>query len=262
MKTHILWFLIIIFGLSLNVYASSPSHGVSKKSTSGAHGGSHWGYSGNEGPKHWGELSPAYAECKTGKNQSPVDISKFVGTKLDQIEFHYRGTPIHFVNNGHTLQLNYGPGSYILVGGKKYDLLQFHFHTPSENIVNGKHYDMEMHLVHKSKDGRLAVVGIFLEKADHNEVLQKIWDIIPTGAGQTVKRSVDINAKDLLPHDQSYYHFTGSLTTPPCSEGVNWFVITTPIKVSKKQQAIFFAITGKNARPVQPLNKRTVFIKK
>lgn len=236
--------------------AESGDH--QKTGASGGHGAKvHWGYSGPKGPENWGELSSAYSLCKTGKHQSPVDITDSKSAGLAKLSFNYQGTGLRVVNNGHTVQVNYGPGSDFTSGHANYQLLQFHFHTPSENAVNGRPYPMEMHLVHKDGDGVLGVVGVFLEEGPENPALQKIWDHLPTEVNrETSIDSVVVNARDLLPPEGSYYRFVGSLTTPPCSEGVQWHVLQEPIKASPAQIKAFMTLIGNNARPVQPLNAR------
>lgn len=220
----------------------------------------HWGYEGHAGPEHWGELSENFATCSSGKQQSPIDIqSSAASNNLDNIVFNYQSISPEVLNNGHTIQANYAAGSGIEVNGKHYDLLQFHFHTPSENTVDGKPYNMEMHLVHKSKDGQLAVVGVFMKQGDQNDVLQKLWDNMPQKSGEKKQlQDVKLSALELLPTKRSYSHFAGSLTTPPCSEGVNWFVMDKPIELSAAQIKKFADTIGENARPTQPLNDRTI----
>ncbi len=225
-------------------------------------GASHamWGYEGENGPANWGGMSSEFILCGQGKSQSPIDINQTYKADLEDIRFSYNATPLKVVNNGHTIQVNYGTGSSIIVDGKKYDLLQFHFHAPSENTVKGKHYKMEMHLVHKNMNNELAVVGIFLKEGRANKIIQKIWDNIPVTINEEkVVRSVSINAADLLPHEEDYYHFYGSLTTPPCSEGVNWSVMKTPVEVSEAQIRKFEEVMGHhNNRPTQSVNKRFI----
>jgi carbonic anhydrase len=166
------------------------------------------------------------------------------------------------LNNGHTIQVNYAKGSRITVGGEQYELAQFHFHTPSENTVNGKAYDMEMHLVHKNAKGELAVVGVFFQSGSQNAELDKLWRQLPEKAGeQKTLADTSLSAANLLPQDRSYAHFNGSLTTPPCSENVNWFVIREPLQASAEQISRISTIMGHNARPVQNLNKRFVLNK-
>ena len=245
--------LALAMSLSLSglAYADSSKHG------------SHWGYEGHEGPAHWAEMSKEFATCGSGSRQSPIDIDMTISADLQPIQFDYKTVKLEILNNGHTIQVNRGQGSSITVDGEKYDLLQFHFHTPSENTVGGKPYDMEMHLVHKSAKGQLAVVGVFLKAGKDNAVLAKAWEHMPSHAGHKEQvASVSLNAADLLPADRSYNRFNGSLTTPPCSEGVKWFVMKQPIEVSAAQVQAFAKVIGHNARPVQPLNDRFVLSSK
>lgn len=222
-------------------------------------GNSHWGYKGHQGPEHWGELSAKFATCKTGKIQSPIDINfaELAKGKVDDIQFIYKDISLEIINNGHTVQVNYGNGSNMKVNGQQFDLLQFHFHTPSENTVNGKAYPMEVHMVHKNDKGELAVVGVFFKEGKHNPELDKAWSKMPTkGGGKEMLKDVSLNAANLLPGEKQFSHFKGSLTTPPCSEGVNWFVMQKPIEASREQIAKFNKVIGDNARPTQPLNDR------
>ncbi|MGR3316886.1 MAG: carbonic anhydrase [Candidatus Anammoxibacter sp.] len=237
--------------------------GLCVSSFAGDHGGhgAHWGYEGNEGPNKWGSLADEYALCGKGNSQSPVDISMTGNVVVDTggIKFHYEDTPLAIVNNGHTVQVNYKSDSYINIGARKYKLLQFHFHSPSENMVEGKHYNMEVHFVHKNDDNQLAVVAVFLKEGKENPFIKTLWDNLPSEVNhENVVEKISINAADLLPQDGSYYHFTGSLTTPPCSEHVNWNVLKTPVEVSKDQIKTFLTLIGQNARPAQPLFARSV----
>ena len=221
-------------------------------------GKAHWGYEGHEGPAHWGELSHDYDTCKSGKSQSPIDISATTAAKLADIKFNYHATAVDVVNNGHTIQVNYAKGSSINLGGKTYQLLQFHFHSPSEHHVSGKPYDMVAHLVHQAADGQLGVVGVMMKVGKANPVIASVWHHMPKTAGEhnTVKDTV--NVADLLPANHSYFNYSGSLTTPPCSEGVNWMVMQTPVDVSAEQVAEFTSIFAKSVRPVQPVNGRII----
>lgn len=251
----------VLAGLALSLAAMTSV----QASQAGSSGGTHWGYSGNIGPEYWGSLG--YPACAQGKNQSPVDLAKSASVPLDAISFAYDPSTIQVVNNGHTVQFNYDPGSSMTVGGKRYDLLQFHFHSPSEDTVEGSPYDMQLHLVHKSTDGRLAVVGVFL-KAENSDSFGRghdseassmdvIFGALPGLEGLTLSGNLRINASDLIPHDRKYWHFMGSLTTPPCSEGVAWFVMQEPMAITPQQLARFRSIHHDNARPVQPWNART-----
>lgn len=219
--------------------------------------GGHWGYEGHEGPAHWGELSHKYAACKSGKQQSPIDIHGASKTALKDIQFHYQTSGLKIINNGHTVQVNVGKGSWASIRGQRYELLQFHFHGPSEHTVNGKPAPMEMHLVHKDANGGLGVVGVMLTEGKANSVIGKLWSNLPATIGKEHSvASVKVNAASLLPAGKSYYHYSGSLTTPPCSEGVNWNVMTGTIEVSRAQIDRFNGLFHGNARPVQPLNGR------
>jgi len=212
-----------------------------------------WGYAGEHGPDHWGGV------CSTGGVQSPIDIVSPEKTKLPVISVAYNAVPLKVINNGHTLQVNYAPGSSITRDGKTYDLVQFHFHHMSENAIKGKHQPMELHLVHKDKDGNLAVVGVMLKEGKANKSIETVWNNLPATEGaENAPGSTTVNAAGLLPGKRSYYNFPGSLTTPPCSEGVTWLLLTKPMTVSKQQIAKFAAVFPNNARPVQPLNGRKV----
>lgn len=221
-------------------------------------GKAHWGYEGQEGPAHWGDLSHDYGTCKSGKSQSPIDISSTMSAKLADIKFSYHAAPVDVVNNGHTIQMNYAKGSTISVGGKSYNLLQFHFHSPSEHHVNGKPYDMVAHLVHQAADGQLGVVGIMMKVGKANPVIASIWKHMPKNSGDHNTMTDTVNVADLLPTKHSYFNYSGSLTTPPCSEGVNWMVMQTPVEVSAEQVAGFTSIFAKSVRPVQPVNGRMI----
>jgi carbonic anhydrase len=221
----------------------------------------HWTYKGGNGPGHWGDLDEKFEACRLGKNQSPIDIrdKDAVKAELPAIEFDYHASPLKIVDNGHTIQVNYAPGSGITVGGKRYELVQFHFHKPSEEHLNGKAYPMVAHLVHRAGDGTLAVVGVLLKQGARQAALAKVFDNLPAKAGEEVtvaNTEIDLNA--LLPKSRAYYTFAGSLTTPPCSEGVTWFVLKEPSNISAAQLAKFGSRYAMNARPVQPLNGRTV----
>jgi carbonic anhydrase len=219
-----------------------------------------WGYSGAGAPDKWGGLSPEYAACKTGKSQTPIDIKgAAVAADLAPITFDYKPSPLRIIDNGHTIQVNYAPGSSITVGGRRYELLQFHFHKPSEERVNGKQYDMDVHLVHRDKDGKLGAVGVLLNKGSENPLIRTLWSHLPKAKDkEQVVDNVTIDAGALLPADRGYYTFAGSLTTPPCTEDVTWFVLKTPVHLSSKQIEQFGTLYKMNARGVQPLNGRTV----
>ena len=221
------------------------------------HDAPHWTYEGEGSPDKWGSLSPDYAICSQGKNQSPIDIKEAAAEELSPIDFSYSAIKTaQVLNNGHTLQVNYSNGSMISINGKEYELAQFHFHGPSEHTIDGKLADMELHFVHKNGDGKLAVVGVLMVKGAENETIAKLWTNLPKKAGDTAKVKTSFNAADLLPIEKGYFNYSGSLTTPPCSEGVNWFVLKNPIEMSEAQIKTFAGIIGKSNRPPQPVNKR------
>lgn len=223
--------------------------------------GAHWTYEGKEGPQKWGDLEKDFATCKLGKEQSPIDIkTKSVATtKLPKIEFDYKAAPLSVVNNGHTIQVNYEKGSVIRLDKDTYELLQYHFHTPSEEKMDGKPYDLVAHLVHRNADGKLAVVAVLFDKGKENAALKPVFAAMPQKGGETKQdAAVKLSAADLLPANRSYYTFNGSLTTPPCSEGVRWLVLKSPVSLSKEQGDAFRKLFPMNARPVQPLNGRKV----
>lgn len=220
----------------------------------------HWSYEGDHGPAHWGEMKSEFASCKIGQKQSPIDIKTTDTRKeaLPAIEFNYKKGPARALNNGHTVQVNFDPGNFIEIEGRKYNLAQFHFHAPAEEKVNGEQFELVAHLVHKNDQGELAVVGVLFEVGDPNESLQRFWPYLPREENKEAALPVEINPADLLPEARGYYTYEGSLTTPPCSEGVRWLVLKTPVSISERQKDAFRAIYRNNNRPVQPLNGRIV----
>jgi len=222
----------------------------------------HWSYEGNEGPEHWGDLSPEFEACSKGKNQTPIDITGEVKANIAPIKFNYTTAGSEIFNNGHTVQINVAPGSSITVDGTEFNLKQLHFHTPSENHVHGKSFAMEMHLVHADKNGNLAVVGVMMEEGKENATLAQLWKQMPytkSEKDEKIPLNASVNPSGLLPSSHHYYRFTGSLTTPPCSEGVLWLVMKDPISVSKAQVEEFAkAVHKRDARPLQPLGARVI----
>lgn len=225
------------------------------------HAAPHWSYEGEGGPEHWGELNPDWALCSTGTEQSPVDIPSAAPLNPADIAFGYDPSHLTILNNGHTIQVNYDPGSTIEVGGKSYELKQFHFHALSEHTVDGAATPMEMHLVHQAADGQYAVVGVFINEGDANAAFEPVWAHLPAEAGDPqMIDGVMVNADDLLPGERTYYRYNGSFTTPPCTEGVQWLVMNTDIGLSGEQITAFTEIVDGNYRPVQPLNDREFFL--
>lgn len=223
-----------------------------------AHAAPHWGYTGEVAPEFWGDLNPTYVLCETGIRQSPVDITNAGQSDVADIVFHYAPAPLTIVNNGHTVQVVYSEGSYIEVGGSRYDLQQFHFHAPSEHEIGGEPAAMELHLVHKNAEGKLAVVGVLWQVGAENTALTPIWAHLPTTEGAAKSFDAEVTAAALLPTDHTSFQYSGSLTTPPCTEDVSWFVMAQQAELSADQLAAFTSIYDGNRRPVQPLNEREI----
>ncbi len=209
-----------------------------------------WGYSEADGPSVWGDLSEEYGTCKTGTVQSPVDLPAAERAKIVQVSTNYGATKAKIKNKGYTIQADFDEGFKLTSGGKDYGLIQVHFHTPSENTVAGKSYPLTAHFVHADADSNLAVLGILFEEGVANAQLQSVLDNLDGKA--------DVNVAAMLPSALNVYNFAGSLTTPPCSEGVNWHVATNAITASKEQIAKLNELMGDNARPIQPLNDREI----
>ena len=213
-------------------------------------GAAPWSYSGALGPEHWSAISPAYAACRVGANQSPVDISNVAHAGLAPLDVHYADGARRILNNGHTVQVDVASGSSIDVDGHPFTLKQFHFHAPSENRINGRSYPLEVHMVHADADGHLAVVAVMFEQGPANPTLAQLWAHMPDHAGSAHELDHALSAASLLPPQHGYYRFSGSLPTPPCSEGVRWMVMQQPLAASVLHHA--------NNRPLQPLNGRLV----
>ena len=227
-----------------------------------AHGGEiHWAYEGENGPQAWGKLKPEFNLCASGKRQSPINIEE--GNTLqgpaEAVQFNYTPSNGTVINNGHTIQVDVQGDNSITVRGSRYRLLQFHFHTPSEEAINYRRFAMVAHLVHKNDEGQLAVVAVLLDVGGANQLVDKVWTYMPLDSGDRVRMPREmLNMNELLPSDQRYYQFMGSLTTPPCSEGVLWMVLKQPMSISRNQMRLFTQLYPNNARPVQPVNGRTV----
>ena len=218
----------------------------------------HFEYEGANGPIWWGALREDWAKCSTGTRQSPINITGAVKMPtLKDPTLDYAPTTLRLTNTGHSIQVNYDAGSSLNLNGKTYELAQFHFHVASEHTIDGKSYAMELHLVHRYADDDLAVVGVLLEEGAANPTLAQFWDKLPSEG--TVNTGNTLNIADILPNQRGYYTYEGSLTTPGCAEIVTWFVLKTPVSVSKEQVAAFQSVTGTStARPVQALNGRVI----
>jgi len=223
----------------------------------------HWSYEGETGVTHWSSLAKEYALCGTGKRQSPIDITNSITTDFPPLEFNYNPIPLIIENNGHTIKMMADKAGSLTIGDDTYQLLQFHTHAPSEGAINGKRADMVIHMVHKKAQEKLelAVVAVYLETGKTaNPLIDTLWKVMPTKSGKPQHHDdIEIDINQLLPQDKNYFTFNGSITVPPCFEGVKWIILKQPVSISADQLAQFHAVYPKNARPLQPLNGRKVF---
>jgi carbonic anhydrase len=220
-----------------------------------------WSYDGARGPEHWGSLDPEYATCQAGQQQSPIDIRSTEKADLPALRFEYKSGPLHIINNGYTaVRVDYAhSGDFLMVGDRRYELTQFHFHRPSEEYIHGKPYDMVIHLMHASSDGKVAAVAVLLKAGRSNPTIQQLWEHMPKTKGPSeMIAGVEVNPATLLPHNNSYYMYAGSQTAPPCTEGVTWFVLKTPVEISPDEINAFAKLYPHDVRPPQPLNGRVV----
>jgi carbonic anhydrase len=243
-KFHATLFTLLLFGL----LSAAPALAAG-----------HWGYSGEAGPDNWYKVAPEFALCKEGKNQTPIDIVPQYQTNLPPLRLSYTHGGESLLNNGHSIQVKFPASNSLTVGERTFTLLQAHFHSPSENLLNGKSYPMEAHFVHQDDKGNLAVLAVFYQEGQGNPGIASLWQVMP----QKVEESVQLpgggfNAGAILPAKLDYIYFNGSLTTPPCSEGVRWYALKTVQTVSKEQIEKFTKLIGANNRPLQPVNARPV----
>jgi carbonic anhydrase len=268
-KNRRIFNLLGIFALALMVglITYQPSEASSAKKTeshgsshgkSKSHAKPHWSYSGKTGPSHWGAMLSKYSACSKGTRQSPINISKATDTELRPLSFKYRRSKkLTILNNGHAIQINQRKGSLLFIDDAEFDLLQIHFHSPSEHTINGESFPMEAHFVHRDKDGNLGVVSLMLKVGAHNATLGKIWKVMPK-TKKKERLSLGYNIAELLPADKSYYKYAGSLTTPPCTENVTWIVLKTPIEIDSTQLKTYRAIMHHTNRPLQKRNSRAI----
>ncbi len=249
---------LLSLALAMGVVGLSPV--MAEEHAAKHEGAPHWSYAGEGGPVHWGELSADYATCKLGQNQSPINIDTqhVIKAELPALKFDYHASQATVVNNGHTIQVNLEEAGSLGVGEASYQLVQFHFHSPSEHTIDGKHADLVAHLVHKNAAGQLAVVGVLFNTGEANAALQKVWAVMPQQVGEKNQGTFTFNPAELLPADTQYYAYTGSLTTPPCSEGVAWHVLKQIGQVSAAQVKTYAGMYPQSVRPVQPANAREV----
>ncbi len=221
----------------------------------------HWAYMGNVGPKHWSEVKKEFHMCSEGKQQTPINVVATKDVDLKPLDLNYTAGSSSIINNGHTIQVNVAEGNVLKIDGADYKLKQFHFHVPSENNINGKAYPLEAHFVHATDDGKLAVVAVMFEEGAENPVLAKAWKKVPSlKVGEEAKCGLSADeVKALMPENKDYYKFMGSLTTPPCSENVKWYVYKNTMTASKEQINTFFStFSFPNNRPVQATNDREI----
>ena len=226
--------------------AAAPKHGTV------------WSYEGELGPANWSKINVDWAKCGTGNRQSPIDLRDGIKVNLEQISFDYHPSSFSEVNNGHTIQVTVGGGNFITVGNTVYELQEFHFHRPSEEKINGKGTEMVIHLVHKSAEGKIAIIAVLLERGQPHRLMQTIWDNLPLEKFDTVSPSIVIDPTDALPERREYFTYMGSLTEPPCTEGVLWMVFKQPMQASPAQMALFSRLYPLNARPVQSTAGRLI----
>jgi carbonic anhydrase len=226
--------------------AAAPKHGTV------------WSYEGELGPANWSKINVDWAKCGTGNRQSPIDLRDGIKVNLEQISFDYHPSSFSEVNNGHTIQVTVGGGNFITVGNTVYELQEFHFHRPSEEKINGRGTEMVIHLVHKSAEGKIAIIAVLLERGQPHRLMQTIWDNLPLEKFDTVSPSIVIDPTDALPERREYFTYMGSLTEPPCTEGVLWMVFKQPMQASPAQMALFSRLYPLNARPVQSTAGRLI----
>jgi carbonic anhydrase len=218
----------------------------------------HWNYSGETGPEYWAKLAPEFAACVSGVNQSPIDISRTISADLAPLEFSYQSHGTNIVNNGHTVQINMAAGSWLRTGDEEFQLMQFHFHSPSEHQINGELFALEGHFVHQNSSGALAVVGVLFRAGEWNDGFAQISAAAPEAINQPEAIDLDIADLNLYDNHESYYRYAGSLTTPPCTEVVQWYVLKKPSHIAAEQAATFVNLIGEDARGPQQINARVV----
>jgi carbonic anhydrase len=220
--------------------------------------GTHWSYEGETGPANWARINSGWAKCGMGDRQSPIDIRDSMKVDLEPIAFDYKPSSFNVIDNGHTIQVTLSGGNYLTVQNRSFELMQFHFHRPSEERINGRGFEMVVHLVHKDVEGKLAVVAVLLERGKAHNTIQTVWNHLPLEKHDTVMPSVTLDPAEMLPSRREYFTFMGSLTTPPCSEGVLWMVMKEPMQASPAQMALFSRLYPLNARPIQASSGRVI----
>jgi len=238
--------------------ARRKSSGMSARGAAKTAAGGTWSYSGETGPEHWARLRSDYALCGSGKRQSPIDIRDSIGVSLDPIEFDYKASSFGVIDTGRTVRVNLTPGNFIEVLGRRYQLEHIEFRQPAEERIHGRQFDMGAQLVHKDAEGRTAIIAVLLDRGAEQPVIQSVWNNLPLEKGEEVPARSGIDVSALLPSDRRYFTYMGSMTTPPCKEGVLWMVMKNPVAISSDQLAIFSRLYRTNARPVQPTSGRLI----
>lgn len=259
--------MTFLVGAQYSCRTDAPGQGAEEEPPSTEHeeaadgaGSPHWDYEGDTGPDRWGSLDRSFAVCDSGVQQSPVDLAGAIPAGGGGLQIRWQPTRAQVVDNGHTIQVNTEGGGAIMLEGREFSLLQFHFHLPSEHTADGSDFPMEVHFVHQAEEGDLAVIGVFLDARDAHAAIQTVWDAIP-GVGESPAPIEDFDPNTLLPEGPGYSRYAGSLTTPPCSEVVSWVVMGESISVSQEQIDAFAALYPMNARPVQPLHRRFILMR-
>ncbi len=222
---------------------------------------SHWNYADNTGPAHWSSLSAEYATCDSGQQQSPINITHSAKTDLPSLQFNYQQFPLAITNNSHTIDIDTkNAAGSLVVGDQSYKIIGFHSHSPSEGAIDDKHADMVMHLVHKNDAGKIAVVAVYFNKGEANPLLTTLWNVMPKEVSEVQQhhKDIQIDITKMLPTDTNYYTYDGSFTTPPCTEGVKWFVLKQAMTISAAQLEQYNVLYSNNVRPLQPLNGRKI----
>jgi carbonic anhydrase len=217
-----------------------------------------WSYAGPTGPSAWASLKPEYSLCASGPRQSPIDLHAGLPVDLEPVQFHYKPSRFSVIDTGRTVQVNVGPGNHIDVGGRKFELVQFQFHRPAEHKIDGRQFEMSVHLLHKDAQGRLAVVAVLLGEGPAQPVVQTVWNNLPLEKHEERAARVELDPAGLLPTDRRYYTYMGSLTAPPCTEGVQWVIMRSPVTVAAAQVELFSRIYPMNARPLQQAAGRRI----
>ena len=270
-RTSLTGFALVLALWSVPSWSDEPGSSAGSDTKAGA-GAAHWDYDGDEGPSNWAQLSPEYSACAQGRSQSPIDLPSVglgdpgaVASDFNPADFeaHPNEHLEQAFNNGHTIQVDFHNGDSLIIGEERFQLAQFHFYAPSEHTISGRSLPMEVHLVHRSESGALAVLGILVVEGEHNPAYDPIWKHLPREAGaRHGLEELTIDLEDLLPKRRLAFRYLGSLTTPPCAEGVRWFVLAQPVALSAEQIATFTAIYDHNNRPTQPLYGRSLVLER